>query len=709
MPLPPATRFGTFEIVGLIGAGGMGEVYRARDTKLDRDVAIKVLPGEFTRDPDRLARFEREAKTLASLNHPHIAHVYGLEDASPAAGSGSARGLVMELVEGEELADRIARGPMPVGDTLRIARQISDAIASAHDHDIIHRDLKPSNIKVTPDGAVKVLDFGIAKALGSDPTAAGSAPTITGTAQGAVLGTAAYMSPEQARGQAVDARTDIWAFGCVLYEMLTGRRAFPGATTSDTIAKILEREPDWNALPSSTPSSLRRLLTRCLEKDPKLRLHAVADAHFEIDEALVESKSGTGTASARAPAGTGRWPIVAGVVAVLLAIAVWQFLPRQAADLSAPRVMQLTSYPGIEATPSFSPDGKQVTFSWNGETGDNEDIYVVIVGSDTPLPLTKAPAPDVSPAWKPDGSQIAFARVEGSRASIYTVSPLGQSEQKLAEFSAISCADCPVGVNDPGLAWSPDGRWLVVSRVTLGTELGVFILAEDGGTPRLLLPSQVSGEPRLTAFSPTGHALAYSTSGYIEVVDLDATDPPSVTKAPRRLTSFLGFVSGLAWTVDGKEIVFGQAQYAAPTPSHLWRVSASGGRAPESIDVAGVAGSPVVSAVGHRLAFSRRHMNQELFKLQEGRAPEVILASTFNEQDASFSPDGSKVAFASDRTSESEGNQIWIASAIDGSSRRAATMGAHKPEGSPRWSPDGRRLAYRRLRGRRAATYLRGR
>ena len=294
-----------------------------------------------------------------------------------------------------------------------------------------------------------------------------------------------------------------------------------------------------------------------------------------------------------------------------------------------------------------------------------------------------------------DGNQIAFARVEGSRASIYTVSPHGQSEQKLAEFSTIPCADCPIGVNDPRLAWSPDGRWLVVSRVTLGTELGLFIiLAQDGGTPRLLLPSQVSGEPRVTAFSPKGNALAYAKSGYIEVVELDASEPPSVSKAARRLTSFLGFVGGLAWTVDGRELVFDQAQYAAPTPSHLWRLAASGDVAPELIDLAGVAGTPAVSALGHRLAFSRRNMNLDLFKLQQGRAPEVILASTFNEQDASFSPDGSKVAFASDRTGESEGNQIWIANAADGSNRRSVTKGAHKPEGSARWSPDGRRLAY---------------
>jgi serine/threonine protein kinase len=337
----------------------MGEVYRARDTKLDRDVALKVLPGAFTNDLERLMRFEREAKTLASLNHPHIAHVYGLEDAAATtAASTPMRALVMELVEGEDLAQRIARGPISIADVVSIARQIADAVAAAHEKGIIHRDLKPANIKVTSDGTVKVLDFGLAKALGADATAAGSAPTITsaGTAQGVILGTTAYMSPEQARGQTVDARTDVWAIGCVLFEMLAGRLAFPGATTSDTIAKILEREPDWEALPPSTPSSLRRLLTRCLEKDAKRRLHAVADAHFEFDEALAESKPGRKTDIAGASARLGRWPITAGV-ALGVAAAAWHFYPRQVVIVPPPRVTSLTSYPGTlhvrSAVPRF--------------------------------------------------------------------------------------------------------------------------------------------------------------------------------------------------------------------------------------------------------------------------------------------------------------------------------------------------------------------
>ena len=270
MALAPGARRGPYEITAKIGAGGMGEVYRARDTKLDRDVALKILPEAFASDPERLARFEREAKTLAALNHPHIAHIHGLEE------SDGIRALVLEFVDGSTLADRIAQGPIPITEALSLARQIAEAMEAAHEQGIIHRDLKPANIKVRADGTVKVLDFGLAKAL--DPMSAGTvdvtaSPTITSPAMmtdvGVILGTASYMSPEQARGQAINKRTDIWAFGCVLFEMITGRRAFPGATISDTIAAVLERSPDWTALPLATPPPVRHVLARCLEKDPK--------------------------------------------------------------------------------------------------------------------------------------------------------------------------------------------------------------------------------------------------------------------------------------------------------------------------------------------------------------------------------------------------------------------------------------------------------
>src|SRR5713101_5249492 len=284
MTLTSGTKLGPYEIVAPLGAGGMGEVYRARDTKLGRDVALKLLPPLFTAIADRVARFEREARLLASLNHPHIGAIYGFEDA------GNMPALVLELVEGETLGDRVRRGPLPLSEALAVAQQIADALDAAHRAGIIHRDLKPSNIKITPDGVVKVLDFGLAKVLaaeGSGPDLSKS-PTLTadGTMVGAILGTAAYMSPEQARGQPVDKRTDIWAFGCVLFEMLTGSSAFARDTATDTIAAVVGAEPEWKWLPADTPASIRRLLTRCLQKDARRRLHDIADARIELEDPL---------------------------------------------------------------------------------------------------------------------------------------------------------------------------------------------------------------------------------------------------------------------------------------------------------------------------------------------------------------------------------------------------------------------------------------
>ena len=298
-PALSGRRLGAFELQERLGVGGMGEVYRARDTRLGREVAIKILPGAFKDDPDRLARFEREARVLASLNHPHIGAIYGLEDASLSPGSGQTAGLalVLELVEGDTLAERIARGPLSLAEALPIAGQIAHALNVAHKRGIVHRDLKPANIKITPEGVVKVLDFGLAKTdrSGDDVTS-----TTSDTLEGMILGTAPYMSPEQVRGKPVDSRADIWAFGCVLYEMLTGRLAFRGETVSDTIAAILEREPDWKALPTAVPPGVRRLLRRCLEKDAQRRLPDLAETRLETEEALDAAVTGQSSKSDRA-------------------------------------------------------------------------------------------------------------------------------------------------------------------------------------------------------------------------------------------------------------------------------------------------------------------------------------------------------------------------------------------------------------------------
>ena len=288
MPLQTGTQIGVYEVTGKLGEGGMGEVYRARDTSLDRDVALKVLSEAFTADPDRLARFQREAKVLASLNHPNIGGIHGLES------SGDTQALVLELIEGPTLADRIDQGPIPVEDTLEIATQMAEALEAAHEQGIVHRDLKPANVKVRTDGTVKVLDFGLAKAVTAEPTGSSgsNAPTLsmTGATQmGMVVGTAAYMSPEQAKGKPVDKRADVWAFGAVLYEMLTGQKAFPGDDVSDTFAMVLKFEPEWDKLPDEVPPGLRRLMERCLVKDPKFRLREVGSAIVEIHELETDS------------------------------------------------------------------------------------------------------------------------------------------------------------------------------------------------------------------------------------------------------------------------------------------------------------------------------------------------------------------------------------------------------------------------------------
>src|SRR5215470_16385305 len=297
MALTIGTQLGSLEITALLGRGGMGEVYRARDLKLKREVAIKILPEEFSSDADRVSLFHREAEVLASLNHPNIAAIYDLQEAD------GAQFLVLELVEGETLADRIAHGPIPVEEALSIAKSICEALEAAHERGIVHRDLKPANVKVTPDGKVKVLDFGLAKAMDSAPASAplSNSPTmLSGSMGGMILGTAAYMSPEQARGSVVDKRADIWAFGCVLYEMLTGRQTFPnGETASDTLAGILTREPDWQALPYATPPKIRTLLERCLQKDVRRRRRDMTENRIEIEEAGIEHTAADRTSASQ--------------------------------------------------------------------------------------------------------------------------------------------------------------------------------------------------------------------------------------------------------------------------------------------------------------------------------------------------------------------------------------------------------------------------
>ena len=418
MPWSPGTRLGPYEITAQIGVGGMGEVWRATDANLGRQVALKVLPDAFAHDPERLARFEREAKTLASLSHPNIAIIHGLEKAD------GIRALVMELVEGPTLADRITQGPVPFDEALPIARQIAEALQAAHEQGIIHRDLKPANVKVRADGTVKVLDFGLAKALAPEAASAtagglSQSPTVTApgmTQAGTILGTVAYMSPEQARGQRVDKRTDIWAFGCVLYEMLSGRRAFTGETVTDTLASILEREPDWRGLPESTSDGARDLLRRCLRKDPRRRFHDVADARIELEEAQTEPN-----ADARAMSisvGRGERLLWMSAVALLAVIAAVAMVWSRATPTALETRLEIATPPTMDPVSlAISRDGRTVAFVATDEGRSRLWLRRLDSGSARALPGTRS-APRSS-----TGARSRRTRGAGSRSRRSTSAP----------------------------------------------------------------------------------------------------------------------------------------------------------------------------------------------------------------------------------------------------------------------------------------------
>ena len=486
-------RVGPYQIQGWLGAGGMGEVYRARDSKLGRDVAIKILPRLFTSDPERLARFEREARLLAALNHPSIGAIYGLEyvDNEPA--------LILELVEGDTLAARLTKGPLSVPDALKIASQVVDALDAAHDRGIVHRDLKPANI-VVRGLAVKVLDFGLAKAVAGDAAApeATQSPQSSGgrTNEGVILGTAAYMSPEQARGRPVDKRTDVWAFGCLLFEMLTGRQAFSGETFSDTIASILQGEPDWRALPEATPAGIWRLLRRSLVKDPARRLRDIGDARLDIDEALaapaqsVESRRVIRRLPARVA-----WPFAAIAVAAAAAVAFLYARGTHASDAHVIRsTLALPPYTALSLTDdggfALSPDGRRLTFAMAGP-GTRLWIHSLDALETHALPGTEGAR---DPFWSPDNRTVAFAA--GSKLKALDIGS-GQV-RTLCELPGQSAM--------LGGSWSPDGGMIVFATFD-----GLFLVPSEGGSPApLAIPDDVRGDTRIfPAMLPDGRHFLY--------------------------------------------------------------------------------------------------------------------------------------------------------------------------------------------------------
>ena len=486
---------GAYRIVAKLGAGGMGEVYRGRDTRLGRDVAIKILPVVFAADPERLARFEREARLLASLNHPHIAAIYGIETGPEETGH-QVRALVMELVEGVALSDRIARGPVPVTEALAIAQQIADALAAAHEQGIIHRDLKPANIRLRADGTVKVLDFGLAKALPASSALAeivSASPTAHLSESGIILGTAAYMSPEQARGQLVDKRSDVWAFGCVLFEMLAGQKAFAGETATDTLAAIIEREPPWTALPSSVPASIRRLLQRCFEKDPKRRLRDIGDARPELEES--ESGAQPGLPIVPSPSRRGErlaWLSGLALVTLIAAVAIaWALrsaptLHETRFDINTPQTRNLSM--------AIAPDGQTLAFVAASESGPRVWLRSMPSGSAQPVAGTEGAA--WSPFWSPDSRFVGFfaeRQAEASRCRRRRSPGAGKCTERVRRSLEPRRHDSVRHV----------ARAQPIVRVS-----------ETGGVPSPVTPAGQPGEHIFPAFLPDGRHFLY----YVETL-----------------------------------------------------------------------------------------------------------------------------------------------------------------------------------------------
>ena len=696
MTIPSGVRVGPYEIRSLLGAGGMGEVYRAHDANLNREVALKIVPEGFANDPERMARFQREAKALAALNHPHIAAVYGLE------GFRSTRALAMELVEGQTLAELLAAPPsglqaLAIEDALPIAKQIADALEYAHERGIIHRDLKPANIKIAPDGVVKVLDFGLAKTSSSSPgdateqLASGldDSPTlnasITGT--GIIVGTAAYMSPEQARGKTVDRRTDIWSFGCVLYEMISGRRPFQGETVSDVLAAVLRAEPDWRALPSETPAPIHELLRRCFAKDPRQRLRDIGDARIVIEETMSGEVPARVTATDPPPTGrTSLRQIVPWVASFVLLVAtvVLAILYSRVNDSSrAAIVSQILPVEGgfdvrLAGGPQLSPDGRRLAYLAPGREGPPVVWVRRLDSTESPSAL-KGTEGATLPFWSPDGRRIGFfagrklmkIEVSGgppvevcdvtlglggewtpddtilfassSTSPIFRVSANGGKEEPV---TALDSSRQEAGHRLPQLL--PDNRHFLYQSVSSSPESsGTYVGSLDGGMPKLVL----RGNSR-AVYASSGYLL-FLQDGAVMAQAFDSVrfevsgDPVAI--APRR-----GTESGLSVTASPNGILaYLSGQVVS---SHQLQWFDRNGNPGEIVADEQVFFTPRISPDGKEVAVavasSPTTRDIWIFDLLQSRSPRKLTFDKLHNWTPVWSPDGKKVVFSTNPTGQ---------------------------------------------------------
>jgi len=714
MPLAPGTRLGHYEIMGPLGEGGMGVVYRARDTTLDRVVALKLLPQAFEQDPDRLARFDREAKMLAALNHPSIAQIYGVQEAADPSTGAIARALVMELVDGPTLDERLdaagasgSSAGLPLEEVLSIARQLADALESAHEQGIVHRDLKPSNIKLRTDGTVKVLDFGLAKLTAADVgrDASGNitaSPTITSpmlmTGAGVILGTAAYMAPEQARGRTVDKRADIWAFGCVVYELLTGRRAFSGDEVADTMVAVLSREPDWSALPPEADSALGPLLRRCLTKDPRRRLRDIGEARLALDGAVETGRADSGPppSSVARPSFKQLLPWVAASVCVTAAAAAVVAIilrPHKAETISVRATIELPE--GSRAAGTFgaqrfaiSPDGHVIALIVEDADGQR---HLWARSLDTlAARMLRGTEGAIAPFWSPDSRWIGFA-IDGKL-------------QRVEVGGGLPVTICNFRGGASGFSaatWAPDGTVLFS---TLGSG-GILRAAAEGGEAVAVTHVDASrGELNHSqvSFLPDGRHFLYYAGGQGEPIGLfvGSLDSPNRVRLFER-GSRARYAAGHLFFTRDKDLV---AQRF-----NLDRLAFEGDVVPvaDAVNVGGAlaaSGAFSVSTDGvliYQGASVERTARLEWFDRTGTRVGTLGDAGLYSEP--GLSPDGSRTALVVAASQEARGAEIWIYDNISGTRTRVTSGPGSK--GAPTWSPDGASLAFasRQLQGSRGA------
>jgi Tol biopolymer transport system component len=670
----------------------MGEVYLARDTRLPREVAIKVLPADHVFDERRRQRFLREAELLSSLNHPHIVTIHELDR------EGDVDFIVMELVHGASLDARIPAGGLRPGELLRIAIPVADAVAAAHARGIIHRDLKPGNILVREDGAVKVVDFGLAKLTDDEgparpSTASDLGPGFT-SAPGHAAGTAAYMAPEQAVGGKVDARSDVFGFGATLYQMATGRRAFKGESGTQTLEAVLRSEPTPpRQIVPSLPRDLERVILRCLRKDPERRYQSMLDVRNELQEIEQDLKSGHPFPSAVVPSRSSSLRWIAVGVMLLLTAAGSMWWSRRNITSPTMRVLPVTSFEGHETMPTLSPDGSEVAFAREDKQSGNVDIHMALIGSPTVRRVTTDPAMDVFPSWSPDGRHLAFVRQQTDHAGrVYVMSRVGGDERKLGDFDVHFDRVGRFGQ----LSWSPDGQYIAAMRSSTqkpGESTGIYLLPVRGGTPRLVTSTVAPGSDRDPAFSPDGRRLAYFSCNNCcwsgcDLMILDLNSDFSAAGAPRRLTSLATQMEGAAWVRDGRSVVFGSD---AAGFQYLWRIDVEGRLPPERLEVAGIgARAPATAPARDQLVFSRSRHNEDIYSLPPDGNSQPIETSSFWENWPVFSPDGRHVAYCSPRSGESF--DIWVARS-DGSDARRLSHGLSDSCGAS-WAPSGRTIVF---------------